>query len=625
MPVSEISTQALIFWAVPLLSFAISALSLPAIIRVARHYGIVAQPESDSRSGSPKPLLGGFSIIAAILVPLAIIGTLPLWIAIGALPLCVIGALDDARPLEPRSKLLMQIAVVVLAVALGPGFALAPWWLVGPAIAAFFLLSTVNAFNLIDGLDGLAAGVGIVTAAAITAIALINGQTALAFEGLAIVGALGGFLVFNLHPASIFMGDCGALPMGFLLGAAALQAGEAAAVGSRLPRYVVPVLLMLVPLLDTAIVSVSRMATGSPISRRGLDHSHHRLLALGLPDPRAVTVVWVVASMSAACAVALAILPHPYMIMSLPFIAGAFGLVGLFMIDLTFDLHAPGKAYGYLQGLARLILRLSYKRRITEALLDLALITAAYFGAALIRLNFVIDDGYVAAMLMGLPWIIGLSYLAFVLAGVYRGIWRYAGLSDAIRFCNGAVLAGIFVVITSRFLPLMLSGSEIVLFVVLLLNLLIASRLSFRVLRRSIALIARPSERVLIVGAGEVAEAAARFITSGRNLNLRLVGFVDDDNFKLGKRVHGYRVLGAIRDLENLYAASGFNQLLVADDSIERAPMAQLWAFAIRHQLPVRRFSIRINEIAAQTGTLAAAPVRDRASAVPPSAGRVVA
>ena len=625
MPVSEITTQALIFWGLPLISFGISALSLPAIIRLARYYGIVAHPQGDPRSRSPRPLLGGVAIIAGILAPLAIVGVLPLWILIGSLALCVIGAVDDARPLAPRSKFLMQTLVVILAVALGPGFALAPWWFVGPAIVVFFLLSTINAFNLIDGLDGLAAGVGIATAAAITGIALMYGQTALALEGLAIIGALGGFLVFNLYPASIFMGDCGALPMGFLLGAAALQAGEAAAVDSRLPRYVIPVLLMLVPLLDTAIVSVSRMATGSPISRRGLDHSHHRLLALGLPDVRAVALVWVAASMSAACGVALAALPHPYLIASLPFIAGAFGLVGLFMIDLTFDVRAPGKAYGYLQGLARLILGLSYKRRVTEAILDLALISAAYFGAALIRLNFVIDNSYVAGMLMGLPWILGLSYLAFIVAGVYRGIWRYAGLSDAIRFCNGAVLAGILVTVTSHFLPLMLSLSEIVLFVVLLLNLLVASRLSFRVLRKSIALIARPSERVLIVGAGEVAEAAARYITSGRNTNVRLVGFVDDDNFKLGKRVHGYRVLGAISDLENVYTASGFNQLLVADDSIDRAPMALLWAFAIRHRMPVRRFSIRINEIAAQTGTLAPAPVRDRASAVPPSPGRVVA
>jgi FlaA1/EpsC-like NDP-sugar epimerase len=224
-----------------------------------------------------------------------------------------------------------------------------------------------------------------------------------------------------------------------------------------------------------------------------------------------------------------------------------------------------------------------------------------------------------------LPWIIGLSYAAFMLTGVYRGIWRYAGLSDAIRLCNGAVLAGIFIQAAERFLPLMMSGSVAVLFIMLLVNLMVVSRLSFRVLRKGIALVARPGELVLIVGAGEVAEAAARYITSGRNSNLRLVGFVDDDNFKLGKRVHGYRVLGTIANLESIFAEYGFNQVLIADDSIERTPMGMLWAFAIRHRMQVRRFSIRINDMAAQTGTLAPTPSRARAPVTSPSPGRVVA
>jgi UDP-GlcNAc:undecaprenyl-phosphate/decaprenyl-phosphate GlcNAc-1-phosphate transferase len=621
------TTEALVFWGLPLLSFGISALSLPLIIRLARHYNVVANPHGDSDERHPTPLLGGLSIVTAILIALALAGALPWWMVIGAAGLCAVGTLDDIKPLRPRSKFLMQVLIVALAVFLRPHFTLtlAPWPFVGSLLIVFFLLATVNAFNLIDGLDGLSAGVGITASLAISGIALTHDNMPLALDGLAIAGSLAGFLAYNFHPASIFMGDCGALPMGFLLGAAALQAGQVTAVDSDsvLPRYVIPVLIMLVPLLDTAIVSISRMATGKPISRRGLDHSHHRLLALGLSDRRAVLVVWIVATMSAGCGVALSAMPHPYVIASLPCIAAGFGLVGLFMIDLTFDVRAPGKAYGYLQGLARLILRLSYQRRVTEALLDSALISAAFFGAALIRLNFVLDDSYVDGMLRALPWILGLSYSAFIVTGVYRGIWRYAGLSDAIRFCNGAVLAGILILAAERFLALMMSGTVALLFIVLLVNLLVVSRLSFRVLRRGIALVANPGELALIVGAGEVAEAAARYITSGRNSNLRLVGFVDDDSFKLGKMVHGYPVLGTVADLENIYAESGFNQILIADDSIERTPMSLLWAFATLHRLPVRRFSIRINDLSAQTGTLT--PSRERTSVASPSPGRVVA
>jgi len=607
-----------------LISFAIAALAMPLVKWFARRYGIVSVPYTESRHQAQKPLMGGAAIIIAILVALAIGRALPQWMLAGTAGLFLVGLVDDAIVLRPLRKFLLQIAVVLFVVMTGPAFRLAPWMLVNAGLAGFFLLSTVNAFNLIDGLDGLAAGVGIIVAAAATAISLLHGDTVAACQALVVGGALAGFLVYNLHPASIFMGDSGALPLGLLLGTMALHAGDLAG-NSRLPRYVVPILIMLVPLLDAAIVSVSRMATGTPVSRRGLDHSHHRLLSLGLSDQRAVAMAWSVASLAAACAVALTWLPHQYLLATLPFIVLAFGLIGLFMIDLTFDVSSPGVAYGYLQGLARFILTFSYKRRLAEAALDLALIPAAYFGAFLIRLDFKINDPLMASFIGSLPLVLIATYAAFLVAGIYRGIWRYASVSDVIRFANGSVLAGIFVVLESLVMPLSLSGSIAVLYVILLLNLLVASRMSFRALRKGVALLALPDERVLIVGAGELAEAAARYLASNRSRRFKLVGFVDDDSFTLGKLVHGRRVLGSLADLERIYSASQFSQVLVAADSVPGDRMEQLWHFANRHQLSVRRFSIRLNEL----GPAAEAGSSERASPIvagsPSAAGRVVA
>jgi UDP-GlcNAc:undecaprenyl-phosphate GlcNAc-1-phosphate transferase len=469
--------------------------------------------------------------------------------------------------------------------------------LLDASLAAFWLLSTVNAFNLIDGLDGLAAGVGIAAAAAITLIGVTHGDAAMTFQGLAIGGALAGFMLFNLHPASIFMGDCGALALGLLLGAIALRAGGLAALQSRPSRYVVPILIMLVPLLDIAIVSVSRMATGAPISRRGLDHSHHRLLLLGLPVRRAVAVCWGVATLSAVSAVVLATMPHFYVVATLPFIALAAGLIALFMIDLTFDSNAPGIAHENLRGPARFILTFAYKRRMAEAALDFALILAAYFGAFLIRLDFKMDNVLVAQMVTSAPWVLVASYVAFLAAGVYRGMWRYAGFADVLRFANGSLLAGILVLVESLFTLTLLSGTIEVLFVILLFNLLVGSRLSFRALRKGIALLAPASERVLIVGIGELGEAAARYITSRRSRSLRLVGFADDDGFKLGKLVHGRSVLGSLDDLEKIHAASQFNQVLVAAEALAPERMRLVLSFANLHHVAVRKFSIKLSEV----------------------------
>jgi UDP-GlcNAc:undecaprenyl-phosphate GlcNAc-1-phosphate transferase len=594
-----------------LISFALVVLATPLAKRIAARYGVVSVPYTESRHQRQTPLMGGAAIIVAILTTLALGRILPLWLLAGTAGLFAIGMVDDAIVLRPLLKFMLQLAVVSIVLAIGPAFHLAPWPLVNAVLAGFFLLATVNAFNLIDGLDGLAAGVGTIVAVGAATISYLHGDLSGTAQALVIAGALGGFLIYNLHPASIFMGDSGALPVGFLLGAIALHAGDLAG-NSRLPRYVVPILIMLVPLLDTAIVSVSRLATGTPVSRRGLDHSHHRLLSLGLSDERAVALAWGLAALATAFAVVLTWLPHPYLLATLPIIVSGFGVVGLFLIDLTFDVNSPGVAYDNLRGPARFILNFSYKRRLAEAGLDLALIPAAFFAAFLIRLDFKINDPLLQSIISTLPLVMVATYVAFLIAGIYRGMWRYASVSDVIRFANGSVLAGVFVVLISLITRIELSGSIAVLYVILLMNLLVASRMSFRALRQGVAFLALPDERVLIVGAGELAEAAARYLTTHRNRRFKLVGFVDDDSFTLGKLVHGRRVLGTLADLDRIYDTRRFSQVLVAVDALPGDRLEQLRQFANQHELTMQRFSIRLNEL----GPKAIGRASERAGAI---------
>jgi UDP-GlcNAc:undecaprenyl-phosphate/decaprenyl-phosphate GlcNAc-1-phosphate transferase len=499
--------------------------------------------------------------------------------------------------MRPLKKFGLQALVVAVVVIAAPRFVLTPWRLLNVILAGFFLLSTVNAFNLIDGLDGLAGGIGIAAAMTAAAVAGLHRDPQAVMQCLAIAGALAGFLLYNLHPASIFMGDSGALPLGLLLGIVALRVGGDSG-QSKLAHYAVPVLIMLVPLLDTAIVSISRIATGIPISRRGLDHSHHRLLALGLSDERAVALCWGVALVAGGCAVAITLMPYPYLVATLPLMVVVFGVIGLFMADLTFDANSPGTVHSYLRGMARLIVAWTYKRRMAEALFDLVLMPAAYFGAFLLRLDFMIDEGRVNAILKTMPWVIVATYAGFAAAGVYRGIWRYAGFSDIMRFANGSILAGIFVVLISLAHPLALSGSIAVLYVILLLNLLIASRFSFQAIRKAMAWMAEPADRVLIIGAGPLAESAARYLASVAG-PVRLIGFADDDNFKFGKVVHGRPVLGSTNDLEAILTRTWFNQILIASEELPGDRMAWLSEMAARHQIAIRRFTIGMSEMLA--------------------------
>jgi UDP-GlcNAc:undecaprenyl-phosphate GlcNAc-1-phosphate transferase len=581
---------------VPVAGFAIAAGTIPLARRIGLRLGIWAERRGDTHAGERIPVFGGAAIVAAIVGSLAMFGVLPGWVVFCAIAMWVVGVIDDARELRPREKLAAQIVVAIAVVMAMSRIALSPWPAVDFALAVLWLTVTSNAFNLVDGLDGLAAGTGVVAGIVLAITGIVQHDAALATVGLATTGALAGFLLFNLYPASIFMGDAGALSVGMLLGVMSLHGGMLAH-NSRLTPYVYPVLVMLMPLLDTGIVSVTRLATGNSISRHGLDHSHNRLLSLGLSEKSVVMVAWTIAAVGAAWALAAILLPHAYLLTMLPFTMVAVATIALFMMDLTFDTNPPGLAYGYGRGVARLILSFGYKRRIVEATVDVALIAAAYFGANLLRRNFVVDTPMLTRLMYSMPGMMLATYPAFLIAGIYRGIWRYTGLSDGIRFANGAVLAGIFIVPASMVLSIDLSGSIVVLYVILLFNLLVLTRSSFQTIRRAIGYLAAPTERVVVVGAGRIGMAAVSYLFSERGQGIRLVGFIDDDGFKLGKLVHGQRVLGSSADLERVYRASPFDQVLIADDEISAERLGRIAEFARRHELVVRRFAIALSDI----------------------------
>jgi UDP-N-acetylmuramyl pentapeptide phosphotransferase/UDP-N-acetylglucosamine-1-phosphate transferase len=576
-------------------AFAAVLILTPLAARLGRGMKITAKPAAPP-NGAEIPATGGISIIASIMIALAATGHLGAWVAIGAGAMFVVGLVDDTITLRPWQKFSCQLAIAAWAALFAlPRFAFTPWQLLCLGITIFWLVATTNAFNLVDGLDGLAAGIGITAAGAIATVGLVHGIPAVTAPSFAVAAALAGFLIFNFPPASIIMGDAGALPLGYILGVLALK-GAALATGSWPRLWIFPGLAMLVPLLDTAIVTATRLATGRAISRRGLDHAHDRLLSLGLSDRRAVAATWLMGMIAAGCAVATNLLPHPYVIVALPFIALATAVIGLFICDLTFDASAPGIEYEHLPGLARFILSLGYKRRVVEAAMDATLISAAYFGAVSLRLDFNLTPQALASMTHGLPWVVLLTYPAFLLAGVYRGIWRHAGLSDAFRFVNGAMLAGILVAMGSDFLPIRHSGSIAVLYALLLVNLLVATRSSFQVLRKLVSCLATVTDRVLVVGAGEAGTAAADFVFRTRARSARIVGFADVDTFKHGKLVQGEKVLGTPEDIDSIHAQVAFTEIIVADEKLAPQQLETLHRFARAHGIPVRRFSMQLNE-----------------------------
>jgi UDP-GlcNAc:undecaprenyl-phosphate GlcNAc-1-phosphate transferase len=585
-------------------AFLVATVLMPVAKAASFRWGIVAQPSSDRPHQKPTALLGGVAVLAGFVAAIVFVGVLTglpphsiPWLAGFAVAMCVVGLLDDIIDLRPRHKLMLELAAICVLVGWGPQLDFFPYKAVNILLTVFWLVTATNAFNLIDGIDGLAAGVGIVAALSIATVAGLHQHTGTMLAALSIAGALAGFMVFNFPPASVFMGDEGALAVGLVLGVLSIQ-GSLHGEGSLPARLAMPLLALMVPLLDTVTVTVTRLARGNPISRRGLDHSHHRLTRMGMTSTSAAATLVGLQAIAGACAIALSLVPGYDAVLLIPFMALFFALVALFLMDRSFDADAPGQIED-LPPIARVILSFGYKRRFVELILDVALVAGAYFGAVLLRFDFNLDITQVTQMLAGLPWIVAIGCSAFFVTGVYRGIWRYTGLAEGVRFMLAAMLAGLAVKLSSSFLPIYLGRSTAVVFVLLLFNFLVGTRWSFHLFQRIGRSLAHSARRLVIVGADARGAAAVQHLHSTIGASAELLGLLDDDSFKHGKLFHGYRVLGSLDDLDEIMARAPFNEIVIAQETLPPAQLASLEAFAASHRITLRRFWLGVTDLSA--------------------------
>ncbi|HEV8146373.1 MAG TPA: MraY family glycosyltransferase [Bryobacteraceae bacterium] len=297
----------------------ISALVLTPILRdVFRAYDLVDRPGRRKVHAYPIPRLGGIAIAAAYVIALLRfthsqevpgIYKWPAWEVLpGAGVIFLIGILDDVFTLRPLIKLGGQIAAAGVAYAGGLrvealfDVALPPW--ISLAVTIGWLLITTNAFNLIDGLDALCTSLAIVAAATFFFASGIRGDLPLQHASLLLAGALLGFLCFNLNPATMFLGDSGALSIGFLLGCF----GVIWTRGSEwLPGIAVPLLALSVPLLDAGLAVVRRYLAARRIFAADRGHVHHRLLDRGMTPRRVALLLFLWALLAAAFAVLISL------------------------------------------------------------------------------------------------------------------------------------------------------------------------------------------------------------------------------------------------------------------------------------------------------------------------------
>jgi len=613
-----------------LVSAGVSLIITPLVRILAKRAGIFDVPSKRKVHRKPIPLLGGIPLFISLNLTLflAVILNntyikeflLPRWrvLLAGQIIILAIGIYDDIKKLKPHVKFLFQVFVGSLLVLFGFGIHGISNPFTGNAIqlGIFFIPITIiwvvgitNALNLVDGLDGLAAGTSLIVCATIFAIAFFNQSIGIALVSLILAGSISGFLRYNFHPAKIFLGDSGSLFLGFLLAVISIEGSYKSA---TLVAVLAPILALGFPIMDTLLTMIRRFlksirmvdypyekgklkalfSKGFSIFEPDKDHVHHRLLKLGYSHRRAVLILYGLCVILCVLAFLTVSLKNLNIILVLGAIIIAF-LIGIKSLKYQeFKILENG-----------LLLPLFnfpvINKKLFQASFDLFAISFSYYLSFI--LVFKGFGGYEKHLfIQTLPLVLIMKILVFYISGLYKGSWMYSALEDILKIVKSVVLSSL----GSIFALLLFFGikpfSGFIFFVIdfyLVISLVVGFRISYKVIysfynQNS----ANRGKKIFIYGAGKKGSILLREIRHNDSYFYLPVGFIDDDLEKKGRMLHDCPILGSVEDLEKLMRKNEISEILISTGKIGKEKIKKLTEFCKRKGIIIRKFEFRFYE-----------------------------
>jgi UDP-GlcNAc:undecaprenyl-phosphate GlcNAc-1-phosphate transferase len=578
----------------------------------------MAYPSGERWHKQPTALLGGVAIYLGAALPLLytvdfssfsthippaaspnnapIIGP-ALWI--GMTLSFLLGVLDDFVHIKPPTKLVGQILIASLTVFLGFRLHWFTSLTLDTTLTIVWIVGITNAFNLLDNMDGLCAGIGLIAAGHL-AYLFYGTEPAAALAALILAGALSAFLLFNSSPATIFMGDSGSLMIGYSLSMLALYYGESVKPfpSSPIALYAVPIMVLMVPLLDTTLVTFIRLLSGRKASVGGKDHTSHRLVLMGLTEKGAVRFLYLIGLISGLAAVFVSRNDS----MTSPVVIIPVTLAILLMCIYLAQLRVyPEKEFSVLRDRAYtpILMELTYKRQLLLVILDFALVAFSYYLSYRLRFDPSEYPTFFKVFLRTLPAVIACKLLAFFITGVYRGIWGYMSTNDVFVHLKASTLASLLSVGVVTYI-FQFDGFSKWIFVIdwmITTGLLLGTRGSFRIFLDITKRKTLTGKTVFIYGAGRGGEILLRELMNNQSLQLKPAGFIDDDALKTGKKLQGYPILGRFEDLPQLINEYNPDGVLISFNHLEKQKVDTIVFICQANGLFVKQFAIHLKDL----------------------------
>ncbi len=607
-------------------SICLSLLFTPVVIRIAYAVGAVDKPDERKVHKRPTPRLGGVATFGSFVITLAVVNfVMPghdpynfinqgswLALAVSLSAILLLGVCDDIWTLKPGQKFLVQFLAGSLVYLAGFNIpsvtnpftgGILYLGILSYPITVIWVVGITNAFNLIDGLDGLAAGVSVIAGLTISAIALLHGDASTAIVGITLVGAILGFLRYNFNPAKVFWGDSGSLFVGFTLAVLSINSSTK---GSTAFSMIVPLLALGVPIMDTSLAMLRRILRSflpdqslPASSLRKLHsmflpdrrHIHHQLLARGLSHREAVLVLYIV---SCAFGMSAFLVTAGNLNSSL-----ILATVGIFAVVAVRKLGYREMAVIRNGLLLRFYRRAYVKHTISQVLLDVGAVFISFLLAAILSSYPGEGVGDWRTRAFEAVAVCLLQIFAFIIGGLYRRSVTFLGLGDFLQMVKAAMASAAVAGFALWALPVVRTGANAWMFIILdsyfLSTLVIGSRIAFQALnyvwRREVA---DGERKALIYGADERGLIALQSLLAGEGGKNGAgspavpVGFLDDDPRMEGKFLDGYPVFGGHWKLEGLLNKMGIGEIVLATADLDSEAFHRIRIIAERHSVPIK-------------------------------------
>lgn len=605
--------EALLIFIIPAI---LSYLLTPLVIRFAKAVGATDLPNERKIHQQPMPRMGGVAIYLSFMLALLVIyGIDPavhvfsmmiphkgVLLIASLLMVLVLGIFDDLRSLNPGQKFLVQLAAATLAYIAGfridaithpLGEGILDLGVFAYPATVLWIVGITNAFNLIDGLDGLSSGISIIVALTVSLISYLNGHIATAFLTLAFAGSILGFLRYNFNPARIFLGDSGSLFLGFAL---AVFSMESSTKGSAAVAILVPILALGLPIMDTLLSMIRRMfrsilrgepssaSVGQKIRQMFLPdrrHIHHQLLALGVSHRNVVLLLYLVSCLFGAGAFAITMTNN---------VGASLILIAVAIATLTGIRQLQYKEMAILRNGILLPLYESpiFRRTLFAGFLDLSFTIVAFSIAYKLAFSSDVPILYQRQFIASLTMVCSSQLTMFYFLGMYKSSFRYVGTGDVlkiIRTVGAALLATGTLFVLSELPSSMLSPTLFILDFYILLTLVAGSRLSFHILSFVFRREADGGRGVLLYGAGRHGMLMLQLLLNSEVLNMRPIGFLDDDPYLEGKRLNDYPIFGGHWKLGGILRRHKVDQILICSDAVKQEVFNRIKAIAFRNNI----------------------------------------